>query len=110
MDELLLDAAVESSPHREEIRRVFAESPPWRSFCEFKARRLKEKYFSDEAYWKDRDCLETVTIVIEGEGSSGSHAAEETSSGAGSGNGKQNQDGSSNLLMNRAAILLASMR
>lgn len=87
MDELLLDAAVESSPHREEIRRVFAESPPWRSFCEFKARRLKEKYFSDEVYWKDRDCLETVTIVIEGEGSSGSHAAEETSSGAGSGNG-----------------------
>lgn len=63
MDELLLDAAVEASPNREALKRVFRESPPWRSYCEFAARRLKEKYFSDEEYWKGRDCLQTVTVA-----------------------------------------------
>lgn len=63
MDELLLEAAVEASPERETLRRIFRESPPWRSYCEFAARRLKEKYFSDEEYWKGRDCLQTVTVA-----------------------------------------------
>lgn len=62
MDELLLDLAVEASPDRETIRRIFSQSAPWRSYCEFAARRLKEKYFADEDYWRDRDCLQTVTI------------------------------------------------
>lgn len=66
MDELLLDTAVEASPNREALKRVFQESPPWRSYCEFAARRLKEKYFSDEDYWKDRDCLQTVTVAASG--------------------------------------------
>ncbi len=63
MDELLLDASVESSPDREELRRVFDQSPPWRTYCEFAARRLKEKYFSDEEYWSQNGCTQTVTVM-----------------------------------------------
>ena len=63
MDELLLDASVEASADREEIRRVFDQSPPWRTYCEFAARRLKEKYFSDEDYFSRNGCTQTVTIV-----------------------------------------------
>ena len=62
MDELLLEAAVDAAPERDLFRRIFRESEPWHSYCEFAARRLKEKYFADEDYWKDRDCLQTVTI------------------------------------------------
>ncbi|MDO5133400.1 MAG: hypothetical protein Q4D81_10535 [Eubacteriales bacterium] len=72
MDELLLEAAVEASPDRDALRRVFEQSPPWRSYCEFAARRLKEKYFADEEYWKDQDCLQTVSVYADPAGSSGS--------------------------------------
>ncbi len=63
MDELLLDASVEASPDREELRRVFDQIPPWRTYCEFAARRLKEKYFSDEEYWSQNGCTQTVTVM-----------------------------------------------
>ena len=62
MDEILLDESVEASRDAKELRKVFAESEPWRTYCEFKARRLKEKYFSDEAYWSANDCCETVVV------------------------------------------------
>ena len=62
MDEILLEESVSRSPFAETIRRVFAESEPWRSYCEFAARRLKEKYFGDEGYWKDNPCTESVLI------------------------------------------------
>ena len=62
MDELLLEASVEASPDRDALRKVFEESPPWRSYCEFAARRLKEKYFSDEDYWSRNSCMQTVTV------------------------------------------------
>ena len=62
MDEILLDACVEAARDARELRRTFAESEPWRTYCEFKARRLKERYFSDEAYWSEHDCSETVQI------------------------------------------------
>jgi molecular chaperone DnaK (HSP70) len=42
MDELLLEISVNASPDEKKLRRVFAESEPWRSYCEFAARRLKE--------------------------------------------------------------------
>lgn len=66
MDELLLDLAVEAAPDRdrEALRNLFRESPPWRSYCEFAARRLKEKYFADEDYWRERACLQTVNIPV----------------------------------------------
>ena len=62
MDEILLDESVARAKDAKELRRVFAESEPWRTYCEFKARRLKERYFSDEAYWSANDCSETVLV------------------------------------------------
>ena len=62
MDEILLDESVERAHDAKELRRVFTESEPWRTYCEFKARRLKERYFSDEAYWSEHDCSETVLL------------------------------------------------
>ena len=62
MDEILLDEAVRASSHREKIKKIFAENPAWKNYCEFAARRLKEKYFSDEEYWKEHVCTESVQI------------------------------------------------
>ncbi len=62
MDEILLEESVSRSPDAEEIRRVFGESEPWKNYCEFAARRLKERYFSDEEYFSREPCTETVLI------------------------------------------------
>ena len=62
MDEILLEEAVSASSDAKKIRRIFSESDAWRTYCEFAARRLKEKYFSDEEFWKDNECMQTVTI------------------------------------------------
>jgi hypothetical protein len=55
MDEVLLEIALDAAVRGERIREIFKESPPWRSYCEFAARRLKEKYFADEEYWKENE-------------------------------------------------------
>ena len=65
MDELLLDAALEASDREKELRGVFEKSEPWRTYCEFAARRLKEKYFSDEAYWQEHGCMETIRVFYD---------------------------------------------
>ena len=63
MDEILLDESVGATTlMRKKIKNTFEESEPWRTYCEFVARRLKEKYFSDEEYWSTHDCKETVII------------------------------------------------
>ena len=64
MDEILLEEAVEStSPlFKKKVRQALSESDAWRSYCEFAARRLKEKYFSDEEYWVSHECKETLVI------------------------------------------------
>jgi len=62
MDEILLEEAVRSSEEPEAIREVFRNSEPWQSYCEFGARRLKEKYFSDEDYWRENPCTESILI------------------------------------------------
>ena len=62
MDEILLEEGIRASSRQEKIRKVFEENHPWKNYCEFAARRLKEKYFSDEEYWKDHVCTETVQI------------------------------------------------
>ncbi|MBQ3268798.1 MAG: hypothetical protein IJH09_02660 [Clostridia bacterium] len=67
MDELLLEESVKGSPDPDAVRRALEASPPWRSYCEFAARRLKEQYFSDEDYWRENDCQKTVRILA-GEG------------------------------------------
>ena len=66
MDEILLDEAIGNSSKPERIRKIFSESEAWRTYAEFAARRLKEKYFSDESYWKDHPCTETVQIHMGG--------------------------------------------
>ncbi|MCR4706888.1 MAG: Hsp70 family protein [Clostridiales bacterium] len=48
LDALILARAVNASPDREALTRVFSESSAWKSYCELEARRLKEKYFLEE--------------------------------------------------------------
>lgn len=64
MDELLLEESVKRSADADAVRRALEASPPWRSYCEFAARRLKEQYFSDEDYWKENECAKTVHIRV----------------------------------------------
>lgn len=63
MDEILLEEAVSASPDEKKIRKIFAESDAWRNYCEFACRRLKEKYFRDESYWRENGgCTQNVSI------------------------------------------------
>ena len=62
MDEILLEESIKLSPNENKIRKIFEESEPWLSYCDFAARRLKEKYFSEEEYWKDKKCSQSISI------------------------------------------------
>ena len=62
MDEILLEESIKSSPNEAKIRKIFEESEAWHSYCDFAARRLKEKYFSDEEYWSRNECSQSVSI------------------------------------------------
>ncbi len=62
MDEILLEEAIDASPDPARIRRVFSENEAWRTYCEFAARRLKEKYYSDVEYWEKEPLTQTVSI------------------------------------------------
>lgn len=63
MDEILLDEAIsDAGLSKKRVKGIFEESEPWHAYCEFAARRLKEKYFSDEEYWSKNECKETVLI------------------------------------------------
>ncbi|MBR3264856.1 MAG: Hsp70 family protein [Erysipelotrichaceae bacterium] len=62
MDEILLEESIKRSANEKKIRKIFEESEPWQSYCDFAARRLKEKYFSDEDYWKDQECTQSISI------------------------------------------------
>jgi hypothetical protein len=62
MDEILLEESVKLSPNEKKIRKIFEESDPWHSYCDFAARKLKEKYFSDQEYWKVNECTQSVSI------------------------------------------------
>ena len=62
MDEILLEESIKASPNEAKIRKIFEESDAWHSYCDFAARRLKEKYFSDEEYWSKNECSQSVSI------------------------------------------------
>lgn len=64
MDELLLEESIRRSDDEAAVRSALQASPPWRSYCEFAARRLKEQYFSDEDYWRDNECQKTILIRV----------------------------------------------
>ncbi len=65
MDEILLEEAVASSDDPDGIRQVFEESGPWKSYCEFAARRLKEQYFQEPEYWLEHPCRTSVMIYYD---------------------------------------------
>ena len=65
MDRMILEEALSASPDEKKLRQILAESEPWQTYCEFAARRLKEKYFSSESYWKENDCTQTVRITYD---------------------------------------------
>lgn len=67
MDELLLEESVRLSENSDAVRKALSQSEPWRSYCEFAARRLKEQYFSDEEYWRENDCRRTIRIISGGD-------------------------------------------
>ena len=62
MDEILLNDCIKASPKAEKIRSEFRESSSWYTYCEFAARRLKEKYFTDEDYWSEHGITQSVVI------------------------------------------------
>lgn len=63
MDEILLEESVASAGlMKKKIQSVFEKSEPWKTYAEFAARRLKEKYYSDEEYWSTHDCRESVVL------------------------------------------------
>ena len=62
MDEILLDEAIDASPDPAKIHRIFRENEAWRTYCEFAARRLKEKYYSDVEYWQNEPLTQTISI------------------------------------------------
>ena len=66
MDEILLEESVRRAKKAAEIREVFKESEPWKNYCEFAARRLKERYFSEEEYFKNEPCSETILLQYRG--------------------------------------------
>ena len=65
MDEVVLECALDASVRGNRIREIFEQCPPWKSYCEFAARRIKEKYFADEEYWKENECIQSVIISYE---------------------------------------------
>ena len=63
MDEILLEESVAAAGlGKKKIQSVFDQSEAWRTYAEFAARRLKEKYYSDEEYWSTHECKETVVL------------------------------------------------
>ncbi len=65
LDELILERALDLSPDGEAIRRVFAQSAAWRSYCELEARRLKEAYFLDEKKWETQPLKRQLVICYD---------------------------------------------
>ena len=62
MDEALLAHAIDNSSRSEKIRKFFADNAAWKNYCDFAARHLKEKYFTDEDYWSSHSCTESVML------------------------------------------------
>lgn len=62
MDEQLMTRCLSQSRNKEQLSAFFETHPAWKNYCEFAARRLKEQYFEDEAYWSEHECSRTVLI------------------------------------------------
>ena len=66
MDEIILEESIKEPLLGKSLKEIFKESEPWHSYCEFAARRLKEKYFTDEDYWKENECSDTIIVRYKG--------------------------------------------
>lgn len=63
MDEILLEESVAAAGlNKKKVQSVFDRSEPWKTYAEFAARRLKEKYYSDEEYWSKNSCRESIVL------------------------------------------------
>lgn len=63
MDEILLQESIDAAGlSKKKVKAVFDASDAWKNYAEFAARRLKEKYFSDEDYWSTHECRETIVM------------------------------------------------
>ena len=63
MDEILLQESIDAAGlSKKKIKSVLEASDAWKNYAEFAARRLKEKYFSDEDYWSTHECKETIVM------------------------------------------------
>ena len=65
LDEMILARAVNASPDRAALLRVFEKSPAWKSYCELEARRLKEKYFLSEDSWKELSLTRQLVVCYD---------------------------------------------
>lgn len=65
MDEVLLDACVQSSKDAAALRRVFAESESWMVDCELRARHLKELYYSRPVEEREAECTDSLLITYD---------------------------------------------
>ena len=65
LDEVILARAIERSPDKKALEGTMQASPAWRSYCELAARRLKEKYFTDEEKWQEKPITSTVTVCYD---------------------------------------------
>jgi molecular chaperone DnaK len=66
MDAELLRLSVMRSRDRDAIRRVFATSPNWYSYCEIEARKVKEQYYARQAQEPDVSVKKTLRICYDG--------------------------------------------
>ena len=62
MDRMLLDLSVEADAERSQLHAFLEAHAPWKSYCEFAARRLKERYFADEDYWASRSLTRSIEL------------------------------------------------
>lgn len=66
IDEYLLQEAIKSSESSQKIKETFDESYGWRCYAQLVARRVKEKYFTNEELYKDSFCEEIVSLYYDG--------------------------------------------
>jgi len=65
LDALLLEKAVNESPHKEDILAIFEKYPSWKSYGELIARNVKEDYFRSEASWVNTPCSGLAPIYLD---------------------------------------------
>ena len=66
IDKYLLEEAISQSIDKEKIKETFDESYGWRCYAELVARKVKEKYFTNEDLYKNSFYEEVVSLYYDG--------------------------------------------